>query len=177
VALWVNGDAKGEALRFQFRDSAGAYADWVLPMDFTGWRLLVFKTADRPEFNWQKVEYVIFYFNNIPPNATVTMKFDDLKALPKLRKPPLLSGLRLTINEKEMSIPGSLDLQDCLTLDWRGTCTLWPKGITPGEQVGAAPAPPVLKPGANVLKLTCDSSQDAPRDVLVRVIRLGLTEP
>lgn len=104
LALWVCGDGKGEALRFQFRDAAGANADWVIPMNFRGWRLMVFKTADAEKSNWKQTEYVLFYFNNIPAGTTVAMKFDDLKAIPKLPTPPRLCRPALTVEGNRISV-------------------------------------------------------------------------
>ena len=82
LGLWVHGDGQGEALVFQLRDTAGRYAHWTVPITFTGWRLQRFTTAEARDFDWKQVEYVLFYYNNLPAQATCTLKLDDLKALP-----------------------------------------------------------------------------------------------
>jgi len=178
VALWVHGDGQRETLRFQFRDVEGRYADWLVPIDFIGWRLHVFRTADAPNYDWKTTEYVIFYYNDLPAKATCTMKFDDLKALPKLRKPPSLRRPVLTVNGQTIRLPADLGAQEALILDGRGRYLLWRNGI--GQAVGAGlRASPgrgsavVLQPGSNRFELSCDTSKGVPRDVTVRVIRLG----
>ena len=175
VAMWVHGDGKRETLRFQFRDVAGRYADWLVPIDFRGWRLLVFKTADRPDFNWKATEYVIFYFNDIPARATVTVKLDDLKAIPKLRQPPALNQPVLSINGKPIALSVKLGANEALTIEGAGTCTVW-RGTAQAASVNVAAQALVLKPGPNRFELSCDASKGAPRDVSVRVLCLGPVE-
>jgi hypothetical protein len=181
VALWVHGDGQRETLRFQFRDVAGRHADWLVPIDFTGWRLLTFRTADVPGFDWGQTEYVIFYYNDLPAKATCTMKFDDLKALPKLRKPPSLRRPVLTVNGQKVRLPVDLKAQESLILDGQGRCTLWRDGGAQAVGAGLRASPGrgaafVLRPGSNRFELSCDPSKGVPRDVTVRVLRLGSKE-
>lgn len=177
LALWVCGDGKSEVLRFQFYDVAGTYADWTVPIDFNGWRLLVFKTASAAKFDWRQTEYVLFYFNNIPAKTTVAMKFDDLKALPKLRPPPPLCRPALTIADKKLSTEADLNTNEALTVDTTGRCLVWRAGQKEARETKAAGEPIVLTPGPNRFELTCDTSNGVPRDVTVRVVRLGMPEP
>ncbi|OGV70078.1 MAG: hypothetical protein A3K19_27615 [Lentisphaerae bacterium RIFOXYB12_FULL_65_16] len=177
VAFWVCGDGKGELLRFQCYDVAGAYADYAVPIDFTGWRLLVFKTADAAKFDWKQTEYVLFYFNNLPAKTTCALKFDDLKALPKLRPPPRLCRPVLTVADKKLTTDAELDSNEALTLDATGRCLVWRAGQAEPREVKAAGDPIVLAPGPNRFELTCDTAAGAPRDVTVRVVRLGTPAP
>jgi hypothetical protein len=172
LAMWIHGDGKKEILRFQFRDEAGKNADWLVPIDFTGWRFMVFKTSDAKEFNWRKTEYVIFYYNGIPANTSVTMKFDDLKALPKLRKAPPISRITLTVNERRIRLPVELKGNECLTTDGNGGLTIWRADMKPAKRLAAPETAIELKPGANRVELSCEC-KGVPRDVTVRVIRLG----
>ena len=176
VALWVHGDGKRETLRFQFRDVSGAHADWLVPIDFTGWRLHVFETADAPGFDWSRTEYVIFYYNGIPSGATVTLKLDDLKAFPELQEPPLLSRPEVTVNGKRLSLPVELAADEALSIEGKSRCTIWRRGLERGESVEIDGAALVLKPGANGLELSCDESKGAPRDVSVHVLSLEVVE-
>jgi len=177
VALWVCGDGKGEILRFQFYDVTGAYADWTVPIDFSGWRLLVFKTADAAKFDWEQTEYVLFYFNSIPAKTTVAMKFDDLKALPKLRPPPPLCRPALTVADKKLTTAVELDTNEALTVDATGRCLVWRAGRKEARAIKAAGGPIVLMPGPNRFELTCDAGNGLARDVTVRVVRLGMPAP
>ncbi len=172
IAFWLHGDAKKETLRFQFRDVAGASADWLIPIDFTGWRLMVLRAADAPNFDWGKVEYVIFYFNNIPAQTSVTMKLDDLKAVARLRAPSPLSGLLLKANGQTLRIPADLGPREWAITDGAGMCSVW-KGLKRERSLPAPESTFRLQPGANQFELLCNTSQTMPRNVTVRVIRLG----
>jgi hypothetical protein len=116
---------------------------------------------------------VIFYYNDIPAKTTVTMKFDDLKALPKLREAPPLSHPALTVNGQPIRLPVTLGRSEAVTVDTRGRCTLWPRRPAQPQRLEAKAAPILLQPGANRLELTCDTTTGAPRDVTVRVVRLA----
>jgi hypothetical protein len=171
IAFWLGGDGQGETLRFQFRDTAGRYADWLVPIDFAGWRLSRFSTADAPGFDWKHTEYVIFYYNDIPAGVTCTMKFAGLKALPagetiaSLRKPAL------TVNGVKLAMPATLAAGETLILDGRGRGLVFREGKQ--QRSFTAGAAVVLQPGANRLQLSCDRLDQAPDDVAVQVIPLG----
>jgi hypothetical protein len=173
IAFWLRGDGKREALRFQFRDVTGQYADWVIPIDFTGWRLQVLSTADRPDFDWTKTEYVIFYFNDIPAGATVSLGFDDVKAVTSLRPPPALVLPELLVNDQRLALPVSLAPGQGLTIDDQGRCIVWPLGPGKPKPVKGKCAPIILQPGENRVTLSCDTAKGAPRDTTVRLVPLG----
>jgi len=172
LALWIHGDGQHETLRFQFRDVAGRHADWLVPIDFTGWKLQVFRTADASDFDWGRTEYVIFYYNDLPAKTTCTLKFDDLKALPKLRPPAPLSQPELRVNGQRIRFPVEVHPNECLTTDGMGGCTLWSIGMRPGRKITGADFTFLFQPGTNRIELTCDPAAGLPRDVTVRLARL-----
>ena len=173
LALWVHGDGRGETLRIQFRDTAGQHADWLIPVEFTGWRLEVFPTAQAAGFDWRRTEYVLFYYNNLPANATCQVKLDGLKALAKLSERAPLRRPVLTVNGRRIPLPGELRAPDeALLLDSAGRCRVWRRGEPRGRQTAVAGGGLLLQPGENHLELTCDTSQGTPCDVSVRVVRL-----
>ncbi|MCX7599869.1 MAG: hypothetical protein N2512_13520, partial [Armatimonadetes bacterium] len=174
VAFWLHGDGKGETLRFQFCDADGRHADWLTKIDFVGWRLQRCWLSDVPDFDWQRVEYVIFYFNDIPANATCTLRLDDLKALPKashsvapLEKPCLY------INGRSVRFPMALAAGETVAIDGRGQASVWTGGKRRGEVFPVTNSPLVLRPGRNRLKLTCAEPDAASGEVEVRVFTLG----
>ncbi len=174
VAFWLGGDGKGETLRFQFRDTAGRFADWLVRMDFTGWRLERFATADAPGFDWKHTEYVIFYYNDLPSGATCVMKFSGLRALPAGEAVAALSKPVLTVNDARLSLPVTLAAGDILTLDAQGRGAV----VRGGKQVQTfklAGGPAILQPGENRLRLTCEQPEKAPDEVTVRVIPMDGT--
>lgn len=173
VAFWLRGDGRGETLRFQFRDVQGAHADWIVPIDFTGWRLQVLRLDDRLDFDWSKTEYLIVYFNDIRANTTVSLGLDDVKAFPGLQPPPTLARPVLKINNQRIALPVNLPPDMALTLDDAGRARLWPLGRGSSKPLEGRWSPIVLQPGDNRISLACDASKGAPRDVVVRLAPLG----
>lgn len=174
AAFWLSGDGKGETLRFQFRDTEGRHADWLVKIDFVGWRLQRCRLADAPNFDWKRVEYVIFYFNDLPANTTCTLKFDDLRALPKDgRRVGRLGRPCLEVNGQRFSFPVTLAAGEALSLDGLGRPTVWAGGKQRGESLRVAGASMVLQPGPNRLELTCQEPDAAPDEVQAYVYSLG----
>jgi hypothetical protein len=169
IAFWLCCDGKGETLRFQFRDTAGRNADWLVPLNFTGWKLERFSTADAPAFDWKHTEYVIFYYNDLPAGATCTMKLAGLKALPADEAAAELGNLALTINGARLVFPVALRGGDLLTVDDQGQGVV-ARGDKPVETFAMRGGPAMLKPGENELRLTCEHAELAPDEVTVRVL-------
>ena len=172
AAFWLCGDGKGETLRFQFRDVTGAPADWLVPIDFVGWRLQVVRLADTRAFDWTKVEYVIFYFNDIPARTTVTLRFDDLKVLPRARQPLSLSRLKLSVNGHVITLPVGLLPGEGVAVDEVGRGALWRSEAALATLLPRL-QPVALQPGQNKLALSCDTRSQGIHDVSIRVVPLG----
>jgi len=160
-------------LRFQFRDAKGTPADWLVRIDFTGWRLQVLRTSDRPEFDWSRTEYLIYYFNDIPSKATVALRLDDVKAIRELRPPPLLVHPEVTVNDQRVMLPLALGPGQGVTIDEQGRCTIWPLGPGKPRPAKCKPVPIRLQPGENRVTLSCEAAKGAPRDVTGRVVAIG----
>jgi len=173
VAFWLCGDGKGETLRFQFRDTQGRYADWLVKIDFVGWRLQRYPLSDAPDFDWKHVEYVIFYFNDLPAGSTCTLKLDDLKALPGDGQAGTLRRPCLYVNDQRLSFPVVLGAGEALALDGLGRASVWAGGRRRGKGFTVTGAPAVLRPGTNRLRLTCVETAQSPDEVWVRVLPLG----
>jgi hypothetical protein len=75
-----------------------------------------------------------------------------------------------------LTVDVELDAIEALTVDATGRCQVWRAGQTAARAVKAEGGPIMLTPGPNRLTLTCDTSKGAPRDVTVRVVRLGMAE-
>jgi hypothetical protein len=156
LAFWLHGDGKGEKLRFQFRDTAGRHADWLVPIDFIGWQLRVFRTADAADFDWRRTEYVIFYFNDLPAGATCVLKLDDLRAFARVPKPAVLSRPVLSLNGRSLCLPVDLAAGEGLTLDSAGRLCVWQAGRRKGKPVQVERSQLVLRPGANEAALQAE---------------------
>ncbi len=172
IALWLHGDGKGEQLRLQLRDSSGAHADWIVPIAYTGWRLQVFATADVVDFDWSEVAYVLFYFNGIPAATQVSLRLDDLKAIPELAQPRSLARPVITIGDRRVKLPATVGPNDAVTIDADGRLALWRGERRERKALKARGPSLVLKPGANRIQLDCDRADEAPRDVVVDVLHI-----
>lgn len=172
VAMWVHGDGQNEYLMIQFRDVAGRYHHWRRKIGHKGWKLIALPIAPHATIDWTKIEYLIFYYNNIPANTTVTCKIDGVKALPALTTTDRLSGLALTVNGARTDLPGELGKTETLTTDGQGTCTLWPGGMKPGRKTNAPQTAIQLRPGSSELRLSCSLPEGRQPDVNLRLIRL-----
>ena len=176
IAFWVHGDGKSEIVYLQLRDVAGRAYDCRVQVSFKGWQLRTFPIPERKSMDWTKVDYMIFYYNNIPAKTTVTCKIDGVKALPGLAKMPVLSGMQLSVNGRPISFPGKMAAGEALTTDGLGTCTVWPGGMEPGRRVNVPQNAVKLKPGRNELGFSCNVAPGFQPDVNIRLIRLWPVE-
>ena len=172
LALWLEGDGKGEVLKLQLRDTAGRYLDWPLPVDYTGWRLHSLPLS-RPEgFDLKQVEYVIWYYNNLPAGATCTVRLDDLKALPAGGQPAPLGPLSLVVDGRSRALPVTLRSGETLAIHSDGGCSLWRDGARRPTKARLAGGGVVLQPGVTRFALTCSPPPGASEDISVRVLPL-----
>ena len=172
IALWMHGDGKGEIIRIQFRDTAGRNADFLPVVNFTGWRKQVFPTAGFGAFDWSKVEYLLFYFNNVSPNASVEVRIDDVRALPALAAKGDIEQLGLTINGKEIIFSRVPEPGQAITCEGPAGSTFWPGGMTKGQPLELPDRPFELRRGRNTIALTAAPGEAFPGDVQVLLYRM-----
>jgi hypothetical protein len=177
LGLWIHGDGNGELIRVQLRDTQGRHADWLPAMNYTGWRLHVLPMDRTTLFDWSGVEYLLFYFNSIPAEATVEVRLDDLRALPVLLPVRPLRAPSLAIGEQRVTYDVTLQPRQGLTDEGPGGVKLWPGSMRPSVPVAVTGRPLELQPGPNSVTLSCDASQGVPAGVQVLVYRLWPLEP
>lgn len=171
LGVWLHGDAKGEYIRLQLRDTAGRSADWVPQINFSGWKLLVFPLP-ATGFDFSKVEYALFYFNNVPPATTVDVKIGPLKLLPKISEPAEQGQPVLEINGKRVPLPTALKSGQALSAEGDGKVTLWPGGMAEGKPVKVSAAALKLRPGTNRIKLLWSDPANFPGNLQVLMYRV-----
>ena len=174
IALWVHGDVRGKSqfLKIQFWDVARRNHDFRLRVNFTGWQLHTFRLPRRTRIDWKQVDYMLFYYNGVPGNATITCLIDDVKALPRPVKPRVMSNPELTVNGKRVRFPVRIPSGQCLTTDGLGGCTLWPGGMRPGRKIDLPAATFTLKPGVNTVEFFCETSRGSAQDAGIRLVRI-----
>ncbi len=169
LGLWVRGDGKSESLRIQLRDSAGRSADHVPQIGFTGWRLITFPLPTSG-FDLSRVEYLLFYFNNLPADAKAELVLDSVRALPPAKALDAMADLALTINGRRVPFGAPLAQGQALTAEGPQGVTLWPGGMQPGRKLAPAAAAFALAPGDNQVTLT--GGADFAGDLAVLLYRL-----
>lgn len=172
LSLWVHGDGLGETLRFQLRDATGKHADWLTPITFRGWQRLAFPAEERPDFDWSRTAYVLFYFNGIPAGAACALGLAELKALPPGGTPACLTNAVLTLNDTAVSLPVSLAPGEGLTLDPAGRLRVWAGASAPVREVTVPGAALALAPGDNTVTLQPGPETRPPDRLSVRVVPL-----
>jgi len=172
LGLWVHGDAAGEVLMVQFRDVSGAWANWTIPIDYSGWRRQAYRPDANAKFDWSKVEYVIFYYNNIPAGRSVEVRLSGLVGATQTKGAPTLEAPSLTVNGASIPLGDQLLPGHALLLDGDGCVAQWVPGMKASDQVAGQQTPVVLQPGANRFELRCGSPVAPTTGLSVRVVPL-----
>jgi len=171
IGLWVRGDEQYEKLRVQLRDTEGHYADHVADIDFSGWSLHTFPLQGK-DFDASQVEYLLFYFNNIPRKQAVSVLIDEVRALPDLN--PGVRGVRspaIVVNGERTVFPVTLEAGQALTCSGPDGAMFWPVGMEPGQPVDVDVLRLRLQPGENTVSV--ESEGAFPGDVNVLLYRMA----
>ena len=192
MGVWVYGDGGGEVLNLQVRSPehlvAGIGEHYVI-VDFVGWRYFELIEPEgeryanyswpygslysiyRESINYNQVEKLSLWYNNLPPNKTVTCYLSPIKALPlltvKLRHPAI------TIGDKRILFPVEIETGSYLEFHSMSDCKLYgPKGelISEVEPQGDVP---ILESGENRVEFTCDAPANANARTYVTLISQG----
>lgn len=176
LALWMHGDGKGQAVRFQLWDTRGRVAQWVPVINYTGWRMHAFATADARDFDWSQVEYLLFYFNNIPAQTSVEVRLDEVRAIPALTERPTVRSPGVTVNGETVTFPVTLEPAQALTCAGPEGVMLWPGGMEQGRRVDVSTDALMLQPGENRVVFSSDAQAGYAGDVTVLLYRLWRLE-
>jgi len=177
LCLQLHGDGKGEAIRFQFRDTQGRSADLVIPIDYTGWRVHVMDPADSQGFDWSQVEYMLLYFNGIPAKTSVQVLVDDVRAVPVVEVGTSVTNPTCTVNGKSLTFPIEVAPGQAITAEGPGGVTHWQGGMLPGKPLTVSQEALVLQPGDNTVVLTCADGKAFAGDVNVLLYQMWPMEP
>ncbi|MEW6358097.1 MAG: hypothetical protein AB1696_17310 [Planctomycetota bacterium] len=194
IGVWVHGDGKGEVLNLQWlspQHMSHACGDHYITVDFTGWRyveLVEVEGERHADYSWpygniysvyreavrmNAVEQINLYYNNVPAKGEATCYLSPIKAIPlvktKLRNPAI------TIGGKTIRFPVEIETGSCIEFNSPADCKLYgPKGELISEVKPEGEAP-VIEPGANEVKFTCESDGPARPRAYVWVITEGET--
>ena len=189
MGVWVYGDGQEEVLNFQVRSPqhlVGGIGEHYVIVDFVGWRYFELiepegqRYADylwpygniysiyRESVNYSNVETLSLWYNNLPPNGSVTCYLSPIKALPlvktKLHRPAV------TVGEVTIRFPVEIESGYYLEFHSMSDCKLY---STKGELISEVEPQgdmPILEVGENQIKFTCEVSADASPRANVTVI-------
>lgn len=144
VGFWLCGDGKGGLFKLQMGDDKSAI-DYYIANDYLGWRYHQLARPSRDPIDFRRVSSLTWYFNNLPPQSSVTCEVAGVRALPALDE-PTLDQPSLTIGASSLSWPVSLHPGQTL-VHW------------PGENKLPVMALPV---GRHTIRFTCLSNLTLP---------------
>ncbi|MGC9317930.1 MAG: hypothetical protein ACP5KN_07845, partial [Armatimonadota bacterium] len=149
IGVWVHGDAGGQSIKFQLRDTEGRWHDMVRRVDFAGWRYLEFDLTGA-DLDLSAIEYLIIYYNGIPAGRTVTCFVDDVRALPVVEA---VRGPSLAIGDQRVTFPVRLAAGDRLRWDGGRRCVVRRSVEGQYESVPVQGSLPRLEPGVTPVTL------------------------
>ena len=149
IGFWLHGDAAGEILYLQLRDTNGACHDMKTRIDFTGWKYVEFGLAGAA-LQLAKIEYLIIYYNAIPGGKTVTCCIDDVRGL---RAMSCLTNPSIALGGRKLVFPVSLSAGDRLVYRSGAGCEVSSPGADAPKRVRPQGKAPVLRGGRNRLRL------------------------
>ncbi len=176
LGLWIEGDGLGELVAVRLESpqhiAFGAIADRYITVDFTGRRLITLVETEsarwndyvwndgkglynvyRETINFNAVESVGVWMQNLPPGKEVKCRIGPVKALPML--PCTLKDPAITVNGATITFPTEMTSGCWLEWDGAGSGLVYsPKGELQAK-VSPRGGPPTLRPGQNQLQFSC----------------------
>ena len=194
LGVWIKGDGKGELMNFRLESprhiAYGAVADHYVDIDFSGWRyfeLIETESSRWSDYGWQDgkglynvcrefinfnhIESIGLWMNNVPANVQAECSIGQVKALPMVSN--TIKNPTLLINGTPVRFPVEMQSGYYLELYEHNNCKLYgPKGelvaeVTPEQDI------PLLKSGMNEITFSCDETTGYSTRVVVTVISFG----
>ena len=192
LGVWVYGDGKGEVLNFQLRSpehiSHGIGEHYVL-VDFIGWRYFELIEPEgeryaqyswsygdiysiyRESVNYNNIDSLSLWYNNIPKGEKVSCRLRPVKAMP-LAKIKIVNP-KVTIDNKEIVFPVEIESGSYLEFYSMDDCKLYaPNGELIKEVIPQGYVP-ILDEGENVIKFDCNIPENMSARANVTVISRG----
>ena len=117
IGFWLRGDGRGGAFKLQLGDGSGA-VDYYIANDFTVWRYQQLVRPAKDTIDYTKVKRLVFYYNGLPGETTVSCGIDDVKALRRVDQQAIVDPY-VELGGKRLGPKGSLTEGQYLVL-WPG---------------------------------------------------------
>ncbi|AMV37531.1 hypothetical protein [Planctomyces sp. SH-PL62] len=109
IGFWMQGDGRGGALKVQLRDTSPTAAmDYYVNNDFVGWRYQQLERPAQDAIDYRRVQGLLFYYNGLPAETTVTCGVDGVKALRSLDTPGIVDPW-VEVDGKRLEWKGKLE--------------------------------------------------------------------
>ena len=165
LGFWLRGDGRGGLFKIQLRDASGA-EDHYIANDFRGWRYQQVARPERPLIDEAHVRSLTFYYNGLPPKATVVCGIDDIKALKTLDEPKVTDPW-VEIAGRRINWHGALKTGQYLVLSPSDRPTLYGPPLLEPEFSPETIELPSLAAGEYALRFGCQGTPQLP--VRVRI--------
>ena len=192
LGLWVHGDGQGEVLNFQMKCPehvvAGLGEHYVV-VDFSGWRYCELiepegeRYADyvwpyggpyaiyRERVDYNQIEKLTVWVNNLPPNGAVTCALSPVVATPLVKA--WIRNPRVTAGGRTLRLPVEMESGRYLEFNSPRDCRVFGPDGNLLQEVTVADDVPVLAAGANQLRFDCDCAAGVNPRVRITTITTG----
>ncbi len=192
LGVWVKGDGNGQLLNLRLESpkhlSHGARGDHFIKIDFSGWKYFELVEIESSEFsnyiwpdsgfyvydsyrhqvNFNYVDKLQLWYNNLPPGKEVNCEIGRIKALQMV--PFSISKPALTIGDDTIIFQANMESGMYLEFMGANDCKLYgPKGEFI-QDVNFEGNIPVLKKGDNVVSFSCNGPQEINTRMQITVI-------
>ncbi|MGQ9574953.1 MAG: hypothetical protein ACUVUC_06510 [Thermoguttaceae bacterium] len=197
LGLWIHGDGKGQLLNFQLTNPQqfwDTFDEHYVKVDFRGWRYFELHLRERDadqyaDYTWPYAgDYAVYrsplirshtsalnlYYNNLPPNDSVTCYLSPIKALRATKI--ILANPSVSIGGQRIAFPVALQSGSYLEFDPAAGGKLFDeRGALVRELAMPAGAAPILAAGDNQLQFACQPP--AGHSVRARVTLISSGQP
>ncbi len=195
LGVWVKGDGNGELLNFRIESpkhlSSGARGDHFVKIDFAGWKYFELVEIESSEFSnyiwpdsgfyvydsfrhtvqFNKVDKIQLWYNNLPAGKEVNCLIGTIKALPLV--PITLIDPEISVGEQKLIFKVKMESGMYLEFNSPEDCRLYgPKGEFLND-VKTEGYIPVIKNGKNEISFKCKGTEGVSSRVQVTMITEG----
>lgn len=197
LGVWIKGDGNGELLNISLRSpvniSHGAHGDRFVKIDFVGWKyfeLVEVESSKISDYVWpddshfyvydsyrhtiefDKIEKLQFWYNNLPKGKEVKTIIGPVKALPLVET--TITNPSVRIGDKTIVFPVTIRPGMYIEFFSEKDCKLYGAKGELIREIQISGEIPLLKAGDNEVEFSCETKEAVNPRVQVTVIGEGL---